>query len=98
MSKMSAAKAAIKTKANKAKMLSERESSRRKKEEIEQAIKTLTERVNELYARDARMDKEKLDQTLASLQGRVLELGEMIKPKLKQIVSAQFYEAKEWIE
>jgi hypothetical protein len=35
MSKMSAAKAAIKTKANKAKMLSERESSRRKKEEID---------------------------------------------------------------
>jgi hypothetical protein len=39
--------------------------------------------VEELFARDARMEKEKLDATLVDLHGRVLELGEMIKPKLK---------------
>lgn len=44
------------------------------------------------------MEKEKLDATLVDLHARVLELGEMIKPKIKQIVSAQFFEAKDWVE
>jgi len=43
LSKISATKAAFKNKANKAKVMSDREESRRKKEETENAIKLLKE-------------------------------------------------------